>query len=84
MPNGIARLRGEGDALAWGGSVLMWNGEPLRWGGDGTLIEDNTTPFLAAFDDRQADVLVYAGVSHIVEESQSWPRYSRAIVLRET
>ena len=84
VPSGIARLRGEGDALAWGGSVLMWNGEPLRWGGDGTLIEDNTTPFLAAFDDRQADVLVYAGVSYIVEESQSWPRYSRAIVLRET
>ena len=41
-------------------------------------------PFLAAFDDREADVLVYAGIQYIVEESQSWPRYSRAIALRET
>ena len=85
VPRGIARLRGEGDALSWGGAVLTWNGEPIRWGGDdGALIEDETTPFLAAFDDRQADVLVYAGVPYIVEESQDWPRYTRAIVLRET
>ena len=85
IPRGIARLRGVGDALSWGGAVLTWNGEPIRWGGDdGALIEDETTPFLAAFDDRQADVLVYAGVPYIVEESQDWPRYTRAIVLRET
>ena len=85
VPRGIARLRGVGDALSWGGAVLTWNGEPIRWGGgDGALIEDETTPFLAAFDDRQADVLVYAGVPYIVEESQDWPRYTRAIVLRET
>ena len=85
IPRGISRLRGVGDALSWGGAVLTWNGEPIRWGGDdGALIEDETTPFLAAFDDRQADVLVYAGVPYIVEESQDWPRYTRAIVLRET
>ena len=41
-------------------------------------------PFLAAFEDREADVLVYAGVSYVVEESQDWPRYTRAIALRET
>ena len=85
VPRGIARRRGEGDALEWGGEVLTWNGEPLRWGGDdGTLIDDDSIPFLAAFDDRQADILVYAGVEYVVEESQSWPRYSRAIALRET
>ena len=40
VPRGIARRRGEGEALAWAGSVLTWNGEPLRWGGgDGTLID---------------------------------------------
>ena len=85
VPRGIARLRGEADALTWAGSVLTWNGEPLVWGGDdGTLIDDDSIPFLAAFDDRQADTLVYAGAAYVVEESQSWPRYSRAIALRET
>ena len=71
VPRGIARRRGEGDALEWGGD-------------DGTLIDDDSVPFLAAFDDRQADILVYAGAAYVVEESQSWPRYSRVIALRET
>ena len=39
IPRGIARRRGEGDALEWGGEVLTWNGAPLRWGGsDGVLL----------------------------------------------
>ena len=85
VPRGTARRRGQGDALTWNGDALTWNGVPLRWGGgDGALIEDDSIPFLAAFDDRQADVLVHAGVEYVVEESQSWPRYTRAIVLRET
>ena len=85
VPRGIARRRGQGDALTWGGDALTWNGEPLRWGGgDGMLFAENSVPFLAAFEDRQADVLVYAGIEYVVEESQSWPRYSRAIALRET
>ena len=85
VPRGIARRRGEGDVLEWGGEVLTWSGAPLQWGGgDGTLIDDDSIPFLAAFDDRQADTLVYAGAAYVVEESQSWPRYSRAIALRET
>ena len=85
VPRGIARRRGETDALAWGGSVLTWNGEPLVWGGgDGMLFAEDSIPFLAAFEDRQGDVLVYAGIPYTVEESQSWPRYSRAVALRET
>ena len=85
VPRGIARRRGEGDALAWGGAVLTWNGKPIRWGGgDGMLFADDSVPFLAAFDDRQADILVHAGISYTVEESQSWPRFTRAIALRET
>ena len=85
VPRGIARRRGQGDTLTWGGDVLTWNGDPLRWGGgDGALIEDDSIPFLAAFEDRQADVLVHAGIAYVVEESQDWPRYTRAIVLRET
>ena len=85
VPRGIARRRGEGDALSWGGSVLRWNGEPIRWGGgDGMLFAENSVPFKAAFDDREADVLAYAGIEYTVEESQDWPRYTRAIALRET
>ena len=45
---------------------------------------EDSVPFLAALEDREADVLVYAGVSYVVEESQDWPRYTRAIALRET
>ena len=85
VPRGIARLRGEADALEWAGSVLTWAGEPLVWGADdGVLVADDSVPFQAAFEDRQGDTLVYAGNVYIVEESQSWPRYSRAIALRET
>ena len=85
VPQGVARNRGVADALAWGGSVLTWNGEPITWGGgDGTLFAENSIPFLAAFEDREADVLVHAGISYTVEESQSWRRYSRAVVLRQT
>ena len=85
VPRGIARHRGVADPLEWAGSVLMWGGQPLRWGGgDGTLFEEKSIPFLAAFDDREADILVYAGIQYVVMESQSWPGFSRAIVLRET
>ena len=85
IPRGIARRRGQGDAVTWNGDMLLWGGDALRWGGgDGALIQDDSIPFLAAFDDRMADVLIYAGAAYVVEESQSWPRYTRAIVLRET
>ncbi len=85
VPKGIARRRGQADALAWAGSALTWNGEPLVWGGDdGTLYVDDSVPFLAAHDDREADALVFAGVEYTVEQSETWPRFSRAIALRET
>ena len=85
VPRGLARRRGEGDTLEWAGSELRWGGAALRWGGaDGMLFAEDSVPFLAAFDDRQADRLVYAGIEYVVEESQAWPRYSRAIALRET
>ena len=78
IPRGIARRRGQGDAVTWNGDMLLWGGS------DGALIQDDSIPFLAAFEDRMADVLVHAGIQYVVEESQSWPRYTRAIVLRET
>ena len=38
----------------------------------------------AAFDDREADTVLWRGATFTVTESRSWPRYSRAIALRET
>ena len=32
VPHGIARSRGQGDALTWGDAVLLWNGDPLAMG----------------------------------------------------
>ena len=85
VPRGIARHRGDGDTLTWNGEALTWNDSPLMWGGgDGTLVSDDTIPLVAAFADRQADKLVYASQTYVVEESQSWPRFVRAIALRET
>ena len=85
VPRGISRLRGEPDALEWAGSKLTWNGRPLSWGADdGVLVVNETVPFLAAFKDREADKMVYAGAEYVVVESQAWPRYSRAVALRET
>ena len=83
-PIGIQRKLGTPDTIRWGNGVLMWGGEPITWGGDGVLTTDDTTPFLAAFDDRGGDILDYQGIQYVVVETQTWARYSRAIVLRET
>ena len=40
---------------------------------------------LAAFDDRQADKVLWRGESYVVEETRAWPgRHTRATILRET
>ena len=85
VPRGTARNLGVAEPLSWSGGVLRWGGEPITWGGgDGTLYAEDSVPFLAAFDDRPADVLVYLGREYTVEESQDWKRYTRVIALRET
>lgn len=39
---------------------------------------------VAAFDDRQADAVLWGGREFVVEESRSWPRgHTRATLLRE-
>ena len=39
---------------------------------------------VAAFDDRQADKVLYDGIEYVVEESRSWPGgHTRATLLRE-
>ena len=40
---------------------------------------------MAAFDDREADEVVYDGTTYTVEESRSWPgSHTRATILRAT
>lgn len=44
----------------------------------------NENALAAAFDDREADKVVYAGETYVVEESRSWPGgHCRATLLRE-
>ena len=39
----------------------------------------------AAFEDRQADKVIWRGATFVVEESRAWPgRHTRAVALRET
>ena len=38
----------------------------------------------AAFDDREADRVVYKGKVYMVEGSRTWPKFTRATLLRET
>ena len=81
VPTGIERVVGTGDVLAWGGDNLLWGGQPLQWG----YISGDLNPLAAAFDDRGADEVEYAGVIYTVEESQLWRgSYCRAVLLRET
>ena len=43
------------------------------------------TPILAAaFERSEADRVVWQGRLYVVEESRAWPRFTRAILLRET
>ena len=37
----------------------------------------------AAADDAPADVVVYGGKVYVVEESRTWPKFTRAMLLRE-
>ena len=85
VPTGIERVVGTGDVLAWGGDNLLWGGQPLQWGGFTGYISGDLNPLAAAFDDRGADEVEYAGVIYTVEESQLWRgSHCRAVLLRET
>ena len=43
------------------------------------------TPVLsAAFDTALADEVLWEGKRYVVEESRRWPRYTRAVCIRET
>ena len=38
----------------------------------------------AAFDEGEADKVVYRGKLYVVEESRTWPKFTRATLLRES
>ena len=38
----------------------------------------------AAFDDREADRVLYGGKVYAVEESRTWPKFTRVTLLRES
>ena len=43
------------------------------------------TPILAAaFDTSEADEVLWAGMVYTVEETRAWPKFTRAILIRES
>ena len=85
VPVGVERVVGTGDVLTWAGDVLLLDGEPLTLGGVSGYVADDSEPLAAAFDDAQADEVLFAGLSFVVEESQLWAgSHCKATLLRET
>ena len=68
--------------LLWNGDVLAWAGSPMNWGA-GSSVED-IDALAAAMERAGADRVVYAGALYVVEESRTWPNFTRATLLRET
>ena len=70
-------------------SVLLWNGDPLTFHGDpltlfaGFEVSDRHA-LAAAFEAAGADKVIIEGAVFVVEESRTWPNYTRATLLRET
>ena len=85
VPTGIERVVGTGDTLTWAGDDLTLNGEPLTLGGFTGYVDGDLNPLAAAFEDREADEVEFAGFTYVVEESQLWRgSHCRAVLLRET
>ena len=82
VPVGVERVVGSGEIISWAGDELLLNGEPVQWGG---TIAGDSEPLAAAFEEAEADEVLYAGLSYVVEESQLWPgSHVKAVLLRET
>ena len=70
--------------------VMRWGADAFRWGADRftfgrRVVSGGHGPALAAaFADRGADRVRIENAEYVVEESQPWPHYVRAILLRET
>ena len=72
-----------GDRLTWGADVLAWGADVLRWAAAGGL-QDAAAPVLAAaFDEAEADRIIYSGRTFVVESSVGWGSHTEAVLLRE-
>ena len=54
----------------------------LRWGGASSLADDDA-PLVAAFSDREADLVQIDGADYVVEVSEAWGSHTEAVLLRE-
>ena len=68
--------------LLWNGDPLTWNGDPLTWGLGAEFIDQHA--LAAAFEAAGADKVIWQGAVYVVEESRTWPNFTRATILRET
>ena len=68
--------------LLWNGDPLTWNGEVLTWGAGSEVFDRHA--IAAAFEAAGADKVLWQGAVYIVEESRTWPTFTRATLLRET
>ena len=85
VPTGIERRLDEHDTVTFRGRALLLRGEPLTFQRAGALVPGDVNPLSAAFEDRNRDEVVVAGLRYVVEESVLWAgSHARAILLRET
>ena len=69
--------------LLWNGDPLTLGGEPLTWGLGYEFLDKHA--LAAALENASADrVRLNDGVEYVVESSETWPKYTRAILLRES
>ena len=68
--------------LLWNGDPLEWSGQAITWGLGATVRDVHAVA--ASFDHASADRVIYAGEIYVVEQSASWPAYTRAVLLRES
>lgn len=68
--------------LLWNGDPLTFHGDPLTWGLGSEVVDRHA--LAAAFEAASADRVQWDGTWYVVEESRTWPAFTRATLLRET
>ena len=68
--------------LLWNGDPLTWNGDALTWGAGFSVVDRHAVA--AAFEMAGADRVIVEGAVFVVEESRTWPAFTRATLLRES
>ena len=68
--------------LLWNGDPITFRGEALTWGAGFEVVDRHA--LAAAFEQAGADRVLWDGAVYVVEESRTWPAFTRATLLRET